>query len=170
MSKTEKQIAAPPERVWAILADADNYAHWVVGCRDIRDADPDFPAVSTRFHHTLALGPIDLKDSSEVMESEEPCRLVLHVKGRPLGRGKVELDLVAAQGGTHVTMREGPASPIARLTYNPLADLLLHGRNVEALRRLAELAEGEEPEPTTSRNEGGNAGGGEQGPDVGPES
>lgn len=170
MSKTRKQIAAPPERVWAVLADADNYAHWVVGCRDIRDADEGFPAKGTKFHHSLAFGPLDLKDHSAVVESDAPRRLVLHVKGRPLGRGKVELDLIARGGGTEVTMREGPASPIARLGYNPLADLLLHRRNVEALRRLAELAEGEVPEPNTSRNSGANAGGGEDGPDMGPES
>ncbi|MCW3011851.1 MAG: hypothetical protein JWO90_2255 [Solirubrobacterales bacterium] len=170
MSTTRKHIAAPPEKVWAILADPDNYAHWVVGSRDIRDADPGFPAVGTRFHHTLAFGPIDLKDSSEVVEAEEPRRLVLHVMARPFGRGKVVMDLARTGDGTHVTMREGPASPLARLTYNPLADLLLHGRNVEALRRLAELAEGEHAEPTTSRNSGSNAGGGEDGPAVGPES
>lgn len=170
MSTTRRQIDASPERVWAVLADPDNYAHWVVGCRDIRDAHPDFPAAGTSFHHSLAFGPLDLKDESEVVESDEPRRLVLHVKARPLGRATVELDLVARGSGTHVTMHEGPASPIARLVYNPLADLALHGRNVEALRRLAELAEGEEREPRTSRNAGGNTGGGTRGPDVGPES
>lgn len=170
MSTTRKQIAAPPEKVWAVLADPDNYAHWVVGSRDIRDADPAFPAEGTSFHHTLAFGPIDLKDTSKVVESDEPRRLVLHVKARPFGRGTVEMDLAPRDGGTQVTMREGPASPVARLLYNPVMDLALHGRNVEALRRLAELAEGREPEPETSRNAGENAGGGEDGPAVGPES
>lgn len=152
MSVTEQHIAAPPAAVWAVLADPDNYAGWVVGSRDIRDADPGFPAVGTRFHHTLALGPIDLKDHSEVVESDAPHRLVLHVKARPFGRGYVELNLVPDDGGTHVEMREGPASPGARLAHNPLADRLLHGRNVEALRRLAALAEGRAPEPRTTRN------------------
>lgn len=151
-----------------MLADADNYAHWVVGARDIRDADPRFPAAGTSFRHTLALGPIDLKDESQVIASDAPRHLVLHVRARPLGRAKVEMDLVAEAGGTRVTMREGPASLLARLLYNPLMDLLLHGRNVEALRRLARLAEGHEPEPRTSRNSGDDAGGGEDGPAVGP--
>ena len=170
MSITERLVHASPEAVWGVLADPDAYAHWVVGSKDIRDADPSWPADGTRFHHTLAFGPIDLKDSSEVMESEEPRRLVLHVMARPFGRGKVEMDLAPEQGGTRVTMKEGPASPIARITYNPLTDLLLHGRNVEALRRLAALAEGDKAQPTTSRNAGANAGGGEDGPAVGPQS
>jgi hypothetical protein len=33
-----------------------------------------------------------------------------------------------------------------------VADLLLHGRNVESLRRLAELAETGRPSPATSRD------------------
>lgn len=170
MSTTRRHVKAPPEKVWAVLADPDNYAHWVVGSRDIRDADPDFPAKGTSFHHTLAFGPLDLKDESSVVESDEPRRLVLHVRARPFGRGAVAMELDPADGGTQVTMHEGPASHVARLLYNPLMDLALHGRNVEALRRLAELAEGEHPEPRTSRNSGTNAGGGEDGPAVGPES
>jgi len=169
MSTVRRQIDAPPERVWAVLSDADSYAHWVVGSRDTRDADPRFPAEGTSFHHTVAFGPIDLRDETEVVESDAPRRLVLHVKARPLGRAKVQIDLSADSGGTRVTMREGPESLIARLVYNPLADLLLRGRNDEALRRLATLAEGEHPEPRTSHNAGRNAGGGEEGPAVGPE-
>lgn len=168
MATTHKQIDAPPERVWAVLADADNYAHWVVGSRDVRDADASFPARGASFHHTFAFGPLDLRDVTEVVESDAPRRLVLHVKARPLGRGTVELDLTAVDGGTHVTMHEGPASPVARLFYNPLMDVVLYGRNVEALRRLAALAEGEHAEPRTSGNAGRDAGGGEDGPAVGP--
>lgn len=170
MSTTRKQIAAAPERVWAVLADADNYAHWVVGARDIRHADSRFPALGSSFHHTLALGPIDLKDESEVVESDPPRRLVLHVKARPFGRGVVELDLAPEGSGTRVTMREGPLSLAARALHNPVMDLLLHGRNTESLRRLGALAEGTSPEPQTSRNAGENAGGGEDGPAIGPAS
>lgn len=169
MATVHRQIDAPPERVWAVLADPDSYAHWVVGSRDTRGADPRFPAEGTSFHHTVAFGPIDLKDETEVVASDAPRRLVLHVMARPLGRAKVQLDLTAAEGGTHVTMHEGPESLVARLVYNPLVDILLRGRNDEALRRLATLAEGDHPKPRTSRNAGRNAGGGEDGPAVGPE-
>lgn len=167
MSTTRRQIDASPERVWAVLADPDTYADWVVGSRDIRDADSRFPAEGTSFHHTLAFGPIDLKDETTVVEVDEPRRLVLHLKARPLGRGAVAIDLAERDGGTHLTMHEGPVSPIARIVYNPLIDLALHRRNVEALRRLAELAEGKRAEPTTSRNSG--AAGGDGGLEVDPD-
>lgn len=169
MSTTQRQINAEPDRVWAVLADPDNYAHWVVGSRDIRKAEPGFPAPGTSFHHTFALGPIHIKDRSEVIEAKPSKLLVLHVMGRPLGRAKVRIELTPKDGGTHLSMEEFPISPLARLGHNPVADLLLHGRNVEALRRLAELAEGKHAEPTTSRNSGHDAGGGEDGPAVGPE-
>jgi uncharacterized protein YndB with AHSA1/START domain len=155
VSRTERTIAAPPEDVWAVLAQPDNYAHWVVGSRDVRAADPGFPAAGTRFHHTLALGPFSLDDHSEVKRSEPPTYLELEVKARPFGRGYVKLELRPIGGATHVVMLEGPLSPGARIAHNPVADLLLHGRNVEALKRLAALAEGREPTPQTTRSSGG---------------
>ena len=59
MATNRRQIDAPPEGVCAVLSDADCYAHWVVGSRDARDADPRFPAEGTSFHHSVALGPLD---------------------------------------------------------------------------------------------------------------
>lgn len=169
MSVNRTRIDATPEQVWAVLADADNYARWVVGARDIRDADETFPAVGTKFHHTQGLGPIDLRDSSEVLVSEPPHHLKLHVMARPMLRAHVDLVLTPDGDATTVEMHEKPVSPVQRLLHNPLTDLVLRGRNVESLRRLKALAEGREPEPTTSRNSGQDAGGGEDGPAVGPE-
>ena len=157
MSRSERAIAAPPEAVWAVLAEPDCYAYWVVGSRDVRAADPGFPAVGTRFHHTLAFGPFDLKDHSEVIHSEPPRFLELEVKARPLGRGYVKLELRPVADGTHVVMLEGPLSFGARIAHNPIADLLLHGRNAGALKRLAALAEGREPKPRTTRSLAGQA-------------
>ena len=152
MSITERLVHASPEAVWSVLADPDAYAYWVVGSKDIRDADPSWPADGTRFHHTVGVGPLSIKDHTEVVRAERPYRLLLHAKARPAGRAKVELLLVPRGNDTLVEMREEPASPLGRLGHNPVADLLLHGRNVESLRRLAELAETGSPSPATSRD------------------
>ena len=141
MSKTVRETTASPERVFEVLSDPENYGHWVVGSRFIRGADPGFPATGTRFYHQVGFGPIRINDNTEVLESDPPRRLVLKAKARPAGVARVELDLVRLTGGTKIVMREEPASPMSRLAHNPAADLLLHGRNVESLRRLAELAE-----------------------------
>jgi uncharacterized protein YndB with AHSA1/START domain len=151
MSRTERLIKASPEAVWAVLADPDAYAHWVVGSKDIRDADPSWPADGSRFHHTVGVGPLSIHDHTEVVRAERPYRLLLHAKARPAGRAMVELLLVPRGEHTLVEMWEEPASLLARLGHNPVADRLLHGRNIESLRRLAELAETGAPAPETSR-------------------
>lgn len=141
MSRTEMHVDAQPEDVFAVLADPDSYGDWVVGSKEIRGADDGFPASGTRFYHRVGFGPIDISDNTEVVESQPPHRLVLHAKARPMGVARVELAMVPQDGGTLVEMREEPISPVSRLMHNPLADFLLHGRNVEALRRLKRLAE-----------------------------
>jgi uncharacterized protein YndB with AHSA1/START domain len=155
MSRTERLIKATPEAVWGVLADPDAYAHWVVGSKDIRDADAAWPADGSRFHHTVGVGPLSIQDHTEVVRAEPPHRLLLHAKARPAGRAKVELLLVRRGDDTLVEMREEPASLLGRLGHNPLADKLLHGRNIESLRRLAELAETGRPSPETTRDRTG---------------
>lgn len=142
MARNEIVVDASPEDVHAVLSDPLLYGDWVVGSKLVRDADPDFPAVGTRFHHTLGFGPFELKDHSEVVANEPPNRFVLHVKGRPLGTAKVELSMVARPDGTTlIEMREEPWDLASRIIHNPLSDLALHARNVETLRRLKRLVE-----------------------------
>jgi hypothetical protein len=47
-----------------------------------------------------------------------------------------------------VRLEEQPADRVSRLFFNPLADRILHSRNVNSLNRLKELAEGTVPIPT----------------------
>ena len=141
MARNEILIDAEPEDAFAVLTDHKAYGDWVVGSKYIRDADPDWPAVGSRFHHTLGFGPVELKDHSTVVASEPPHRWVLHVKGRPLGTAKVEMSMVKQGDQTLVEMREEPWDAFSRLVHNPIADLALHARNVEALKRFKRLAE-----------------------------
>jgi uncharacterized protein YndB with AHSA1/START domain len=133
-------LPVPPERVWAVLADPKTYGYWVVGTDTIRDADEHWPAVGSKLHHRVGIGPFKLNDNSEVLESDPPRRLVLQARGRPFGTARVKLELTEHDGGTRVTMSEGPGDPISRLFHNPLFDRLVRARNHESLRRLAELA------------------------------
>jgi hypothetical protein len=50
----------------------------------------------------------------------------------------------AKDGGTEVTMEEQLVSGPAALLPRPVKDAMLHARNVEALNRLAYLAENRE--------------------------
>ena len=81
-------MPVPVDAVWAALADPSGYEYWVVGSKVIRDAEPDFPAPGTKFHHTIGFGPLTLSDETEVLEAAPPTFLKLRAKGRPIGTAR----------------------------------------------------------------------------------
>ena len=143
MAINRTRIDAPPERVFAVLADWRAYGEWVVGSRAIRGVDPGFPAAGTRFHHQVGAGPFVLDDHTEVVEVDAPHRLVLRARARPLGTAIVDVVIERSEDGegSDVTLREDPADPLSALVFQPLMHLLVRNRNTESLRRLKEIAE-----------------------------
>ena len=141
MATTVDHSSAPPERVFDVLAQPKTYEYWVVGSDRIRGWDDTWPAPGAKLHHRVGVGPLKLDDNTEVLESAPPNRLVLQARTRPLGSARIVFDLAPEGGGTRISMTEEPGDPFSRLVHNPIADRLLHGRNVETLRRLRELAE-----------------------------
>jgi uncharacterized protein YndB with AHSA1/START domain len=147
MAHNEIHIAVPPERVFAVLSEPRSFARWVVGSREIRRADRDWPAVGTAFDHKVGVWPITLSDNSEVVQCEAPRLLKMLVKARPFSRAYVTMSLLPAAGGTQVSMDEYAADMRTRLLFNPLTDPLVRVRNRVSLRRLKALSEGNEPIP-----------------------
>jgi uncharacterized protein YndB with AHSA1/START domain len=142
VARNERFIEAPPERVFAVLADASSYGEWVVGSKEIRDADGTFPARGSRFHHSIGFGPLVVRDHTEVLESDPPRRLRLEARARPLGSATVTLDLRPESSGTRVTLTEDPSGYTAPLRFFPLTHLFVRLRNAESLRRLEALVHG----------------------------
>jgi uncharacterized protein YndB with AHSA1/START domain len=138
---TTKEVSVSPARVWDILADGSQYAEWVVGANKIRDVDSDWPAVGSRFHHTVGVWPFHLRDNTIVKERDADQRLVLEARARPFGRARVEVALHEIPTGTRIVMSEEAVSPTVARWSSPLLAPLIHARNVEALRRLADLCE-----------------------------
>ena len=133
-------MPVPPEAVWDALADAYGYGYWVVGSSEIRDADEAWPAPGSRFHHTVGIRPLRVRDHTESLEAQRPRLLRIRAKARPLGTAVVTVTMTPQDGGTRVRIRENPDGLTAWLTVNPLVQLLLKGRNAESLMRLEELA------------------------------
>lgn len=137
MSTVVREVSAPPEKVWSVLADPHSYPDWVVGARRIRAVDESWPAPGAVLHHELAGG---IEDSTTVVDSEEGKRLVLRARARPAGVAEVVLTLEPSAGGSKVQMEEravsGPAAIIPEFVLSPL----VKARNEESLRRLGELA------------------------------
>ncbi len=141
MARNDTFIAVPPDRVYELLCDPDSYGHWVVGSRSIRDADPGFPAVGTRFHHTVGVGPVATRDHTRVLAATPGRELVLRARALPFGVAKVTLRLQPEGSGTRMTMVEDPASAVVKVLIGPFGHLAIRLRNVESLRRLKRLAE-----------------------------
>ena len=154
---TTKEVPGSPGHVWNVLADGSQYAEWVVGANRIRDVESDWPAVGSRFHHTVGIWPLHLRDNTVVKECEPGHRLVLEARARPVGRARVEMTLLEIPTGTRIVMTEEAISPTVARWSSPLLAPLIHVRNVEALRRLADLCEESEsadPRPAVSDSVG----------------
>jgi uncharacterized protein YndB with AHSA1/START domain len=150
MAHNEIHVDAPPDAVFAVLADPRSFARWVVGSRKIRAADPDWPAAGTTFDHAVGIGPLALADSTTVRAADRPHRLELLVRARPLTQAVVTLRMHGEGEGTRVELDERPADLRSWIFLNPLTDPLVRLRNRESLRRLKALAQGDEPIPAGS--------------------
>ena len=134
MAENTAHIDASPDEVFAFFADGWTYADWVVGAKEVRRVEGAWPAPGSSFHHSVGVGPANLKDRTEVLELDEPRRLVLDARAYPLGRALVELLIEPDGMGTRVVMREHLANVPG--IVNRVIDPLIHVRNDESLRRL----------------------------------
>lgn len=141
MARNEVVIDALPARVFEVLSDASLYDDWVVGAQEVRGAGARWPERGAQLEHRSGVGPLAIEDSTEVLDSDPPRRLVLLAHLGPAGDARVELTLEQVGDGTRVVMVEEPASPIGSSLKNPVSDGLVRGRNALSLRRLKELAE-----------------------------
>jgi uncharacterized protein YndB with AHSA1/START domain len=142
VAHNETLIKAPPEVVFAVLADPHAYSDWVVGARRIRRYDPTWPEPGSEFHHTVGLGPLTVRDKTTSVELDAPRRIVLEARAMPAGVARVAVDIRPEAGGSRVLMEEHPVRGPGAVLYNPVADMIVRLRNAESLRRLKVIAEG----------------------------
>ena len=80
MAVTVREIDAPPERVFDVLADGWLYASWVVGASRIRAVDDDWPARGSCLYHSVGVWPALISDSTEVVDVDRPQFLQLRAR------------------------------------------------------------------------------------------
>ena len=137
-----ERVAAPPERVWAVLADGWLYAGWVVGAAHIRRVEPGWPAAGARLHHKVGPWPLTIADTTSSLSADPPRELVLRARGWPLGEATVRIVVEADGDGSVVTMEETPSAGPGAWVHNRVTDAALRARNTESLARLRDMAEG----------------------------
>lgn len=135
-----RHVDAPPDAVWALLADPYSYRRWVAGTGAIRRADESWPAVGARLEHRF--GPLLLRsgDHTTVLESEPPHRLVLAAHARPYGSVRADLELTPDGPGTEVLLRERLVDGLGA-RFPRIGRVVQLARNHRSLVRLAGLAE-----------------------------
>ncbi len=131
-----------PDAVFAVVADGWRYADWVVGARRVRAVDESWPEPGSHFHHEVGVGPFTVRDLTELEAIDPPHRIVLVVKVRPGGMGRVTISIEARDGGSEVLMEEvlisGPALVLDSWLFRKVTML----RNQESLKRLRRLVDG----------------------------
>ncbi|TQM13684.1 SRPBCC family protein [Pseudonocardia kunmingensis] len=143
MVTVRRTIDAPADAVWAVLADGWLYPSWVVGASRMREVDPAWPGVGASLHHSVGTWPMLLNDTTTVLASVPKRELVLRARGWPFGEAEIRLVLQERAQGCEVEMSEVARSGPGRLVPEAAQSVLIRPRNVESLRRLAYLAEGE---------------------------
>jgi uncharacterized protein YndB with AHSA1/START domain len=138
----ERVINAPVKSVWGVLSNGWLYPTWVVGATRMRDVDGHWPEVGSRLHHSVGVWPAVINDSTEVLSVDPMRSLELRAKGWPVGEADVTIQLEDLGTRTRVVIDEDAASGPGRLVPSMVRQPLISLRNVEALRRLALLAEG----------------------------
>ena len=142
MAIVQRTIQATPDRIFAVLADGWSYSDWVVGTTHIRNVDPHWPAPGSKLHHKAGPWPISLEDTSTVLAMVPDRSLTLKAELWPLGAATVRIDLEpAGPTATRVIMHEDFHAGPLQWAKNKVNDLILHRRNLESLRRLADIAE-----------------------------
>ena len=137
MARNRIDVEAPPEAVFAALADPCAYPRFVVGAKRLRSYDETWPAKGSAISPDLGAGPFVLHGCTEVVDVSPPECLVEHahlgrlgvveirftIEPRPSSRSHVEIEEHAVEG------------PLAHL-WHPLFDGITWLRNHEVLRRL----------------------------------
>ncbi len=138
MALNNVYVDAPPEAVYDVLGDPRHYANWVMGASATRRFEGRWPDRGSVLHHTQMLV---IRDTTQVLESERRVRLLLEARARPVVVSRVDIRVRPEPGGTRVVLEEHVTGGMMAALPRRLADVLLHARNQESLRRLKCLAE-----------------------------
>lgn len=140
-----RDISAPRQNVWNVMADGWTYAQWVVGNSRMRAVDRAWPAAGTRIKHSIGVWPLVVDDETVSLRCVPLAELVILAKIGPVGAARVTLRLSDLADGCRVEMSELPERGPLNLLPKRLATLAMDARNRECLWRLEQLAEARAP-------------------------
>jgi uncharacterized protein YndB with AHSA1/START domain len=136
-------VAAPPEAVWAVLADLQHQAAWMVDVRTLDIVTEQKQGAGAVMHVTSELfGQPIVKDVMAITAWEPPRRMDVEHRGQFHGTGSFLLDRV--DNGTIFTWIEDfrpPLGPLGELAFALVVRphlLRVFARSTANVKRLAE--------------------------------
>lgn len=143
--RTAIEIAAPPERVWAVVMDPRRLADWVTIHRSLGDAPAQLRRGST-FEQVLTLRGAHLHVEWTVVELDPPRKAVWHGKGPVHSHASIVYELAPLDGGRtrfgYTNEFKTPGGPLGAVAGRVLVGGLSEREAQRSLQRLKELLEG----------------------------
>ncbi|MGW0841754.1 SRPBCC family protein [Streptomyces sp. NPDC002787] len=141
MAIRHRLIKASPQAVWAVLADGNRYAEWVVGTSDSEPVRGQWPQVDSAIGYEVRVGPVRLSNETVVRHCEEGSVLELEARAGALGTARISLEL--RPWGRHclVIADEHPLQGVGGTLHNVGVEALIQLRHRAMLARLARVCE-----------------------------
>jgi uncharacterized protein YndB with AHSA1/START domain len=136
-------IAAPPDRVWAELADLASHPEWMDDAATVTFIGEQRAGVGTRMVAATRIGPLRARDTMDVNEWVEGRVIAVEHVGSVKGNGRFEIRPVS--GGTELTWTENlrfpwwMGGPIGELVAQPILGRIWTG-SLQRLKRRVELS------------------------------
>jgi hypothetical protein len=141
---TSIDIAAPPERVWALAMDPDCLSEWVTIHRRLHSHDGGPPRTGYAMVQTLHLRGVNFKVHWELVACDAFRHAEWHGRGPARSHAETEYRLTAVDGGTRFDYRNeftAPLGPLGRVASRALVGGLPRREADASLRRLKALSE-----------------------------
>ena len=141
---TSIDIAAPPEKVWALAMDPDCLSEWVTIHRRLHSHDGGPPRKGYAMEQTLHLRGVNFKVQWELVTCDECLHAEWHGRGPARSHAETEYRLTAVDGGTRFDYRNeftAPLGPLGRVASRAIVGGLPRREADASLRRLKALAE-----------------------------
>lgn len=143
MVTVTRSVQLTPKQVFSVIADGWSFAGWVVGAAHIRSVESHWPAVGSRIHHTVGPWPLSIDDTTTVLAVEPDSMIELKARLWPMGSARVRITLQpVSPTETEIVMEEEADGGPVRLLPEAVQAVVLKPRNIESLRRLADIAAG----------------------------
>ena len=141
---TSIDIAAPPEKVWALAMDPDCLSEWVTIHRRLHSLDDGELCRGYAMEQTLHLRGVNFKVHWELVACDEFRHAEWHGRGPARSHAETEYRLTPVDGGTHFDYRNeftAPLGPLGRVASRALVGGLPRREADASLRKLKALAE-----------------------------